>query len=260
MLEDVAAGISVPFIGTVSGAACVFFLKKNLNSMINKILAGFAAGVMTAASIWSLIIPALEQKPASKLNFIPVLIGFWTGIFFLLAADIFITYISSGKKIPVCCKKSRKKETSMLILAVTIHNIPEGMAVGIVYSGLLSGNENITAAGAFVLALGIAVQNFPEGAIISMPLRADGEGKLKAFLFGVISAVVETLGALLTIFASEIFINVMPYMLSFAAGAMFYVVVGELIPEASAKHSGKSGIISFSSGFSVMMALDVLLG
>ena len=220
MLEDVAAGISVPFIGTVSGAACVFFLKKNLNSMINKILAGFAAGVMTAASIWSLIIPALEQKPASKLNFIPVLIGFWTGIFFLLAADIFITYISSGKK----------------------------------------GNENITAAGAFVLALGIAVQNFPEGAIISMPLRADGEGKLKAFLFGVISAVVETLGALLTIFASEIFINVMPYMLSFAAGAMFFVVVGELIPEASAKPSGKSGIISFSSGFSVMMALDVLLG
>ena len=260
MLEDVVAGIGVPFLGTVSGAACVFFLKKNLSSVINTILTGFAAGVMTAASIWSLIIPALEQKPVSSFNCVPVLIGFWTGIFFLLAADIFITHISSGKKTYFCRRTGKKKENTMLILAVTVHNIPEGMAVGIVYAVLLSGNENITAAGAFVLALGIAVQNFPEGAIISMPLHADGESKLKAFLFGVFSAAVETAGALAAICAAEIFINVMPYMLSFAAGAMFYVVVGELVPEASSEKSGRTGIISFSSGFSVMMALDVLLG
>lgn len=253
-------GILIPFLGTTLGSACVFFMKKSLSDLVRRSLAGFAAGVMVAASIWSLLIPAIEQSESmGKLSFLPAFIGFWGGVLFLLLLDRLIPHLHVGSK-QVEGPKSKLGRTAMMVLAVTLHNIPEGMAVGVVYAGFLSGNTQITAASALALSLGIAIQNFPEGAIISMPLRAEGERKGRAFLGGMLSGVVEPIGAVLTIVAAQFIIPALPYLLSFAAGAMLYVVVEELIPEMSQGRHSNLGTVFFAVGFSVMMALDVALG
>ena len=253
-------GILIPFLGTTLGAACVFFMKKSLSDLVRRSLAGFAAGVMVAASIWSLLIPAIEQsEDMGKLSFLPAFIGFWSGVLFLLLLDRLISHLHVGSE-QAEGPKSKLGRTSMMVLAVTLHNIPEGMAVGVVYAGFLSGNTQITAASALALSLGIAIQNFPEGAIISMPLRAEGERKGRAFLGGVLSGVVEPIGAVLTLLAAQLVIPALPYLLSFAAGAMLYVVVEELIPEMSQGRHSNLGTVFFAVGFSVMMVLDVALG
>ena len=260
MFKDVALGIMIPFIGTALGSSCVFVLKNNLSDKIQKALTGFAGGVMVAASIWSLIIPAIElSKGMGKLSFIPSAIGFSLGILFLLFLDMLIPHLHMNAEKAEGLKSDFKK-TTMMVLAVTLHNIPERMAVGVVYAGLLSGNSSITIGGALALSIGIAIQNFPEGAIISMPLNANGDNKAKAFLKGALSGAVEPLGALLMIFAAGFFVPMMPYLLSFAAGAMIYVVVEELIPEMSAGNHSNIGTITFAFGFILMMALDVALG
>ena len=247
-------GIMIPFLGTTLGSACVFFMKKSLGDLVQRSLAGFAAGVMVAASIWSLLIPAIEQSEnMGKLSFLPAFIGFWVGVLFLLLLDHLGSNQAEGPK-------SRLGRTTMMVLAVTLHNIPEGMAVGVMYAGFLEGNAQITAASALVLSLGIAIQNFPEGAIISMPLRAEGDSKSKAFLGGVLSGIVEPIGAVLTLLAAQLVIPALPYLLSFAAGAMLYVVVEELIPEMSQGKHSNIGTIFFAVGFSIMMTLDVALG
>lgn len=228
--------------------------------MVQRSLAGFAAGVMVAASIWSLLIPAIEQSESmGRLSFLPAFIGFWIGILFLLLLDHLIPHLHVGSE-QTEGPKSNLSRTAMMVLAVTLHNIPEGMAVGVIYAGFLAGNTPITAAGALALSIGIAIQNFPEGAIISMPLRAEGESKNRAFWGGVLSGVVEPIGAVLTILAAQLVIPVLPYLLSFAAGAMLYVVVEELIPEMSQGEHSNIGTIFFAVGFSVMMVLDVALG
>lgn len=253
-------GILIPFLGTSFGAACVFFMKNDMSERLSQILTGFAAGVMVAASIWSLLIPAMEQSEGmGKLAFVPAVAGFWGGILFLLLLDHVIPHLhqhSNSAEGP----KSKLQRTTMMVLAVTLHNIPEGMAVGVVYAGYLAGNAKITVAAAMALSLGIAIQNFPEGAIISMPLRAEGMKKTKAFAGGVLSGIVEPIGAVLTILAAGLIIPALPYLLSFAAGAMMYVVVEELIPEMSQGEHSDLGTIFFAVGFTVMMALDVALG
>ena len=250
MVMEAFYGILIPFLGTSLGAACVFFLKKTLSDAVQRALTGFAAGVMVAASVWSLLIPAIAQSAA---------LGFWVGILFLLALDHIIPHLHA-KSGQAEGPKSRLQRTTMMVLAVTLHNIPEGMAVGVVYAGYLSGQAQITAAGALALSLGIAIQNFPEGAIISLPLRAEGMKKSRAFLDGVLSGVVEPIGAVLTILAARHVIPALPYLLSFAAGAMLYVVVEELIPEMSQGTHTNVGTIFFAIGFSLMMVLDVALG
>lgn len=259
-MTSVFWGILIPFLGTTLGAACVFFMKKSLGDLIQRSLAGFAAGVMVAASIWSLLIPAIEQSEnMGKLSFLPAFLGFWIGVLFLLALDHLIPHLHIGSD-QTEGPKSKLGRTTMMVLAVTLHNIPEGMAVGVMYAGFLSGNTQITAAGAFALSLGIAIQNFPEGAIISMPLRAEGEKKSRAFFGGFLSGVVEPIGAVLTMIAAQLIIPALPYLLSFAAGAMLYVVVEELIPEMAQGRHSNLGTFFFAVGFSVMMVLDVALG
>ena len=259
-MTSVFWGILIPFLGTTLGAACVFFMKKSLGDLIQRSLAGFAAGVMVAASIWSLLIPAIEQSEnMGKLSFLPAFLGFWIGVLFLLALDHLIPHLHIGSD-QTEGPKSKLGRTTMMVLAVTLHNIPEGMAVGVMYAGFLSGNTQITAAGAFALSLGIAIQNFPEGAIISMPLRAEGEKKSRAFFGGFLSGVVEPIGAVLTMIAAQLIIPALPYILSFAAGAMLYVVVEELIPEMAQGRHSNLGTVFFAVGFSVMMVLDVALG
>ena len=257
---EVFLGILIPFLGTAAGAACVLFMKSSLGDLVQRSLAGFAAGVMVAASIWSLLIPAIEQSAAlGKLSFFPAFIGFWLGVLFLLALDRMIPHLHIGSE-QAEGPKCDLSRTAMMVLAVTLHNIPEGMAVGVMYAGFLSGRAQITAASALALSLGIAIQNFPEGAIISMPLRAEGEKKGRAFLGGVLSGAVEPVGAVLTILAAQLIIPALPYLLSFAAGAMLYVVVEELIPEMSQGRHSNIGTVFFAAGFSVMMVLDVALG
>ena len=253
-------GILIPFLGTSFGAACVFFMRQALNKQIQRALTGFAAGVMVAASIWSLLIPAIEQSARLRtLAFLPAAAGFWLGILFLLLLDRLIPHLHLGSD-QAEGPKSQLQRTTMMILAVTLHNIPEGMAVGVVYAGYLSGASQITAAGALALSLGIAIQNFPEGAIISMPLRAEGMKKGRAFLGGVLSGVVEPIGAVLTVLAAGLVVPALPYLLSFAAGAMLYVVVEELIPEMSEGKHSNIGTVFFAIGLSLMMVLDVALG
>lgn len=260
MRIELLYGILIPFLGTTLGAAGVFFMKKELGEKVQKSLTGFASGVMVAASIWSLIIPAMEQSEGmGKLSFVPAAVGFWFGILFLLLLDCVIPHLHLNAD-KAEGPKAKLKKTTMLVLAVTLHNIPEGMAVGVVYAGFLSGNELITAGGALALAIGIAIQNFPEGAIISMPLRSDGNSKGKAFLLGMLSGIVEPIGSILTIIAAGLIVPAMPYLLSFAAGAMMYVVVEELIPEMSQGEHSNVGVIMFAVGFTLMMALDVALG
>ena len=256
---EVFVGLLIPFLGTTAGAACVFFMKKTLGDLVQRSLAGFAAGVMVAASIWSLLIPAIDQSAhLGKLSFLPAFAGFWCGILFLLALDHLIPHLHVGSE-QAEGPKSNLSRTVMMVLAVTLHNIPEGMAVGVMYAGFLSDNPQITAASALALSLGIAIQNFPEGAIISLPLRAEGESKGRAFLGGVFSGVVEPIGAVLTILAAQLVIPALPYLLSFAAGAMLYVVAEELIPEMSQGRHSNLGTVFFAVGFSVMMVLDVAL-
>ena len=253
-------GILIPFLGTTLGAGCVFFMKKSLGDLVQRSLAGFAAGVMVAASIWSLLIPAIEQSEnMGMLSFLPAFIGFWVGVLFLLVLDHLIPHLHVGSN-QTEGPKTKLGRTTMMVLAVTLHNIPEGMAVGVMYAGFVAGSPQITAASALALSIGIAIQNFPEGAIISMPLKAEGESKGRAFLGGVLSGVVEPIGAVLTILAASLVIPALPYLLSFAAGAMLYVVVEELIPEMSQGRHSNLGTVFFAAGFSVMMVLDVALG
>ena len=253
-------GVCIPFVGTAAGAGCVLFLKNDLKDWVQRLLSGFAAGVMVAASVWSLLIPAMDQcEELGRWAFAPAAAGFWLGILFLLALDTLIPHLHVSSNEPEG-PHSRLRRSTMLVLAVTLHNIPEGMAVGVVYAGFLSGGAQITAAGALVLSLGIAIQNFPEGAIISLPLRAEGKGKGRAFLGGVLSGVVEPIGAVLTILAAQLIVPALPYLLSFAAGAMLYVVVEELIPEMSQGTHSNIGTVFFALGFTVMMILDVALG
>ena len=260
MIQGAFWGILIPFLGTSLGAGCVFFLKKSLSDGIQRALTGFAAGVMVAASVWSLLIPAMEQAAdLGKLAFFPAAAGFWLGILFLLLLDHLIPHLHQNS-LQAEGPKSQLQRTTMMVLAVTLHNIPEGMAVGVVYAGYLAGTAQITAAGALALSLGIAIQNFPEGAIISMPLRAEGMKKGRAFWGGVLSGIVEPIGAVLTILAVGIVVPALPYLLSFAAGAMLYVVVEELIPEMSQGQHSNVGTVFFAVGFSVMMVLDVALG
>ena len=260
MIQDAFWGILIPFLGTSLGAGCVFFLKKSLSDGIQRALTGFAAGVMVAASVWSLLIPAMEQAAdLGRLAFFPAAVGFWLGILFLLLLDHLIPHLHQNS-LQAEGPKSQLQRTTMMVLAVTLHNIPEGMAVGVVYAGYLAGTAQITAAGALALSLGIAIQNFPEGAIISMPLRAEGMKKGRAFWGGVLSGIVEPIGAVLTILAAGIVVPALPYLLSFAAGAMLYVVVEELIPEMSQGQHSNVGTVFFAVGFSVMMVLDVALG
>ncbi len=260
MLREEIVGMLIPFLGTVLGSACVLFMREQLNTMVQRILTGFAAGVMVAASIWSLLQPAMDQASAmGKLAFVPAVAGFWFGILFLLILDKTIPHLHTGSEEPEGLQTDLKK-TTMLVLAVTLHNIPEGMAVGVVLAGWASGQSDITIMGAMALAIGIAIQNFPEGAIISMPLRAEGAKKGMAFLYGVLSGVVEPVAAFLTILASGWIVPILPYLLSFAAGAMIYVVVEELIPEMSSGHHSNLGTLAFALGFTVMLALDVALG
>ncbi len=259
-MKSVAIGLLIPFLGTALGSACVFFMRKALSQSVQKALSGFAAGVMVAASIWSLLDPAMEQAAAmGRWAFLPAFAGFWLGIGFLLVLDHVIPHLhrnASKAEGP----KSKLARTTMMVLAVTLHNIPEGMAVGVVYAGLLSSSARITAGGALALALGIAIQNFPEGAIISMPLHAEGVQRSKAFGYGVLSGAVEPVFGLLTVLAAGLIVPAMPYLLSFAAGAMLYVVVEELIPDMAAGQHSHVGVLLFSVGFSLMMALDVALG
>ena len=260
MIQDAFWGILIPFLGTSLGAGCVFFLKNSLRDGIQRALTGFATGVMVAASIWSLLIPAMEQAAdLGRLAFFPAAVGFWLGILFLLLLDHLIPHLHQNS-LQAEGPKSQLQRTTMMVLAVTLHNIPEGMAVGVVYAGYLAGTAQITAAGALALSLGIAIQNFPEGAIISMPLRAEGMKKGRAFWGGVLSGIVEPIGAVLMILAAGIVVPALPCLLSFAAGAMLYVVVEELIPEMSQGQHSNVGTVFFAVGFSVMMVLDVALG
>lgn len=259
MWGKVIWGILIPLLGTCLGASCVFFMKKEMDPKLKKGLTAFAAGIMVSASFFSLIVPAIEEsKSLGRLAFLPSVIGFLIGMLFLLGLDIVIPHIhndNSEEGVP-----SGLKNTTKMFLAVALHNLPEGMTVGVIFAGWLYGNESISLAGAIVMSVGIALQNFPEGAIVSMPLRAEGMKKEKTFLYGVLSGVVEPIGALLTIFAAKVFLPILPYLLAFAAGAMFYVVVEELIPETAKGEHTNISTVAFAVGFVVMMALDVGLG
>jgi len=257
---NILIGILIPLLGTTLGAACVFIMKKEMSKLVNKALLGFASGVMIAASVWSLIIPAIDMSnKMGKFAFVPAAIGVLIGIFFMLILDRIIPHLHLDNDKPEGLKNEKLKKTTMLVLAVVLHNIPEGMAVGIVFAGAMNTGSTITIAGAFALSIGIAIQNFPEGAIISMPLRSEGTSKGKSFFYGFLSGVVEPIGAILTILFSAALTPVMPYLLSFAAGAMIYVVVEELIPESSIGDHSDIGTIGFAIGFVIMMILDVAL-
>lgn len=250
----------IPFIGTTLGSAMVFFMKSEINIKLEKLLLGFASGVMIAASVWSLLIPSIDMTAEQgKISWIPPAAGFLLGMGFLLMLDSLVPHLHLDSDSPEGVKANLKK-TTMLVLAVTLHNIPEGMAVGITIAGAMLENEQITLAGAFTLAIGIAIQNFPEGAIVSMPLRSEGATKGNAFLYGVLSGLVEPVGGLLTILLASLVVPILPYMLSFAAGAMIYVVVEELIPEMQAGEHTNIGTIGVAFGFVLMMILDVALG
>lgn len=255
---DIFLGILIPFLGTSIGALMVFFMRNNLNRKVEKLLLGFASGVMIAASIWSLLMPSIEMaEEQGKIAWIPAVVGFVFGILFLLLIDLTVPHLEDGKAKGI---KTKLNKNAMLVLAVTLHNIPEGMAVGVVFAGILAGNATVSLAAAFALSIGIAVQNFPEGAIISMPLRSAGMSKSKAFAHGVLSGIVEPIAAFITLMLTSIIVPLLPYLLSFAAGAMIYVVVDELIPESQKGELSSLGTIGVTIGFLIMMVLDVALG
>jgi ZIP family zinc transporter len=257
---NVFIGILIPFIGTSLGAALVYLMKDKINDKVMKVLLGFAAGVMIAASIWSLLLPAIEQERVSNhVAWLTPAIGFMIGIIFLLLLDTFVPHMHTNSKVEEGVKSNFSKITKLL-LAVTLHNIPEGMAVGVVFAGYLSGNTAISFTAALALTIGIAIQNFPEGAIISMPLKVEGVSKHKAFVLGVLSGIVEPIGAIITILLTSLVTPLMPLFLSFAAGAMIYVVVEELIPESQSGSHTNLATIGVSVGFVLMMILDIQLG
>ena len=257
---NILLGILIPFVGTTLGSAMVFFMRREMNGRVQKALLGFASGVMIAASVWSLLIPAIEMsEEQSNIAWVPAAIGFLLGIGFLLLLDTLTPHIHLTEEDPEGIKADLKK-TTMLVLAVTLHNIPEGMAVGVTFAGVMTGNTTITLAAAFVLAIGIAIQNFPEGAIISMPLRGEGISRRRAFLYGTVSGIVEPIAAFITILLTGLVVPILPYLLAFAAGAMIYVVVEELIPESQSGKHTNIGTIGVAFGFVMMMVLDVALG
>lgn len=250
----------IPLAGTSLGAMMVFFMKNKMNLKIEKMLLGFAGGVMIAASVWSLLIPSIDMAgEQEKIAWVPALIGFILGMLFLLLIDSIVPHLHLESNQPEGIKSELKK-TTMMLFAVTIHNIPEGMAVGVAFAGAMSSNTEITLAGAVALSLGIAIQNFPEGAIVSMPLRGEGMSRKQAFLCGVMSGVVEPIGAFITILLAERVVPLLPYLLSFAAGAMMYVVIEELIPESQSGEHSNIGTMGAAAGFALMMVLDVALG
>ena len=257
---QIAIGLMIPFLGTTLGASMVFFMKKDMSPLVQKSLLGFASGVMMAASVWSLIIPSMQMsEDMGKWSFVPAAVGFLFGIGFLLLLDSIIPHLHLNTDKPEG-RKSKLQKSIMLVLAVTLHNIPEGMAVGVVFAGLLADNAVISVAGAFALSIGIAIQNFPEGAIVSMPLLDTGISRKKAFTYGMLSGIVEPVGGLVTILLTSLVSPILPYILSFAAGAMIYVVVEELIPEAQAGEHSNASTIGVAIGFCLMMILDVVLG
>ena len=259
-MMETFVGLLIPFIGTTLGAAMVFLMKNKMNSKLEKALLGFASGVMIAASIWSLLQPAIEMsEEQGKISWLAPSVGFMIGIVFLLLLDSLIPHLHLNSDKPEGLS-SKLKKTTMLVLAVTLHNIPEGMAVGVVFAGMLAQNNLITLAGAFALSIGIAIQNFPEGAIISMPLKEEGMSKGKAFILGMLSGIVEPIAASITLLITNLVVPVLPYILAFAAGAMIYVVVEELIPEAQNGEHTNIGTIGCAIGFVLMMILDIALG
>ena len=258
---DLTIGLLIPFLGTTLGSAMVFLMKNKMNKKIEKILLGFAAGVMIAASVWSLLIPSIDMtEEQGKIQaWIPAAVGFMFGILFLLVLDSLIPHLHLDSEKPEGLKAKIKK-TTMMVFAVTLHNIPEGMAIGVAFAGALTGRTGITMSAAIALAIGIAIQNFPEGAIISMPLKSEGISKTKAFLYGTLSGAVEPIAAFITIMLTSVVTQILPYLLSFAAGAMIYVVVEELIPESQSGEHSNIGTIGVAIGFVLMMILDVALG
>lgn len=257
---QITLGLMIPFLGTTLGSAIVFFMRKEMNKKVEKMLLGFAAGVMIAASVWSLLIPAIDMAgEQGKIAWIPATLGFLGGMAFLLMLDTLIPHLHLESSEPEGIEANLKK-TTMLVLAVTLHNIPEGMSVGVTFAGAMIGNTGVTMAGAFALAVGIAIQNFPEGAIISMPLRSEGVSRLRSFAYGALSGIVEPVGALITILLAKQIVPALPFMLAFAAGAMIYVVVEELIPESQSGEHSNIGTIGVAFGFVIMMILDVALG
>lgn len=257
---EIFYGLLIPFLGTTLGSGTVFLMKNKINKKVEKMLLGFASGVMVAASVWSLLIPSIDiVENKSGVPWLPAVVGFLFGILFLLILDSLIPHLHLESDKPEGLR-SKMQKTTMMVLAVTLHNIPEGMAVGVTLAGALTQNSGITMAGALALALGIAIQNFPEGAIISMPLKSEGVSKGKAFLYGTLSGIVEPIGALVTLALTNTVQTILPYFLSFAAGAMIYVVVEELIPESQIGKHSNIGTIGFAIGFALMMVLDVALG
>lgn len=260
MTFEMIREILVPFLGTTLGAAAVFFVKGKLNRQFQRALTGFAAGVMVAASVWGLLLPSMEQaEHMGKFAFVPAVAGLWAGILFLMLLDKVIPHLhmnSDHAEGP----KSNLGRSAMMILAVALHNLPEGMAVGVILAGAVTGAEGVSAAAALTLSLGIAIQNFPEGAIISIPLRDGGMSRRRSFTYGMLSGVVEPVGAVATLLLAEMIVPALPYLLSFAAGAMLYVVVEELIPEMSEGEHSHIGTILFAVGFTAMMVLDIVLG
>jgi ZIP family zinc transporter len=256
---EMLLGIMVPFLGTTLGAGCVFFVKKALPRGVERSLTGFAGGVMTAAAVWGLLIPAMEYRSdLGSWAFLPAMVGFWLGVLFLLLLDQTVPHMHLND----CGQEGRRcglSRTAMLVAAVALHNLPEGVAVGVAYAGSQSGS-GITAASALTLSLAIALQNFPEGAIIALPLRAEGTSRKRAFFFGALSGAVEPLGAFLALAFASLAVPGLPYLLGFAAGAMIYVVVEELIPEMSAGEHSNVGTLFFAIGFTLMIAMDMLLG
>lgn len=259
-MENLIIGLSIPFLGTILGSACVFFMRKSMQGSLQNTLNGFAAGVMVAASFWSLLIPAMEMTGKEGfMKVFPAIIGFLCGMFFLLVLDSVTPHqhIDSANSEGPKMKLSR---TTKLLFAITIHNIPEGMAVGVAFAAALDNSSYLTFAGAIALSVGIAIQNFPEGAIVSMPLRSVGNSKKKSFFLGVLSGAVEPVAAIITILITDAILPLLPYILSFAAGSMMYVVVEELIPETQSGSHSNLGTIGFALGFVLMMVLDVVLG
>lgn len=260
MNQNILLGIMIPFAGTTLGSAMVFFMKKEMNQRLQKLLLGFASGVMIAASVWSLLIPAIEMaEDAGGIAWIPAAAGFLLGMGFLLVLDTVTPHLHFTEEKPEGMP-SHLKKTTMLVLAVTLHNIPEGMAVGVTFAGAMTGNGTLTLAGAFALSVGIAIQNFPEGAIISMPLKGQGISRTRAFAYGTLSGIVEPVAAFFTILLTGLVVPFLPYLLAFAAGAMIYVVVEELIPEAQTGAHSNIGTVGVALGFVLMMILDVALG
>lgn len=259
-MRNIIIGLLIPLFGTMLGAGMVFFLKDKMDKRMEKLLLGFASGVMIAASVWSLLIPSIDMAEEQNITaWIPASVGFIFGILFLLILDSVIPHMHLDKEKPEGVK-SKLKKTTMLVLAVTLHNIPEGMAVGVVFAGALTGNTGISLTAAFALSIGIAIQNFPEGAIISMPLKSEGISKSKSFIYGALSGIVEPIAAVITILLANAIIPVLPYLLSFAAGAMIYVVVEELIPESQMGEHSNIGTIGVAIGFVIMMILDITFG